>query len=76
MVALGGKLRMIGLESDDIDIATTTLKQTGPTTFITEARDSAITSDVESVIEFTMDGSGRAESVTVENGSYRLRRVR
>ena len=76
VVALGGKLRMIGLESDDIDIATTTLKQTGPTTFITEARDSAITSDVESVIEFTMDGSGRAESVTVENGSYRLRRVR
>jgi CubicO group peptidase (beta-lactamase class C family) len=75
IVALGGKLRMIGLESDDIENATTTLKQTGPTTFLTQARDSAITSDVEAIVEFTVDPSGRAKSVTVENGSYRLRRV-
>ena len=57
---MSGKLRIIDLETDDVETATTTLKQIGPTTFRTEARDNAITSGVESLIEFTMDASGRA----------------
>ncbi len=75
VVVLSGKLRIIDLETDDVETATTTLKQIGPTTFRTEARDNAITSGVESLIEFTMDASGRAASVAFESGSYRMRRV-
>jgi D-alanyl-D-alanine carboxypeptidase len=74
VVALGGKLRIISLESDDIETETITLKQIGPTTFLSQAPDSA-DSDVESLVEFTVDPSGRATSLTRENGSDRLRRV-
>ena len=74
MVVLSGRLCIVGLDADDIETATTTLKQIGPTKFLTQVADSAIV-DVESVVEFTMDPSGRATSFTDENGSLRLRRV-
>jgi hypothetical protein len=73
-VVLSGQLRIIGLDSDDIETATTTLKQIGPTRFLTQVGDSAIL-DVESVVDFTMDPSGRATSFTDEDGSLRLHRV-
>lgn len=75
IVVLGGKLRIIDLEADDVDAATTTLKKLGPTTFLTEARDNVITSGVQSLVEFKLDASGRAISVSLESGSYRLYRV-
>jgi CubicO group peptidase (beta-lactamase class C family) len=75
VVVLGGKLRIIDLEADDVDAATTTLKRIGPTTFLTVAPDSVITSGVESLVEFKLDASGRATSVSLESGSYRLHRV-
>ena len=75
VVVLGGKLRIIDLEVDDVDAATTTLKQIGPAKFLTEARDSVITSGVQSLVEFQFDASGRATSVSLESGSYRLHRV-
>jgi CubicO group peptidase (beta-lactamase class C family) len=75
IATIDGKLRIIALETDDVETATTTLKQTGPTTFMTEARDTAVTGGVESVVEFAVDASGRATSYTGENGSYRLYRV-
>lgn len=74
VVALSGRLRIIGLDADDIEAAIITLKQIGPARFLTQAGDSAF-SDIESVVEFTMDPSGRATSFTEENGSYRLHRV-
>jgi len=74
VVALSGRLRIIGLDADDIETAVTTLKQIGPTRFLTQVGNSAIL-DVESVVEFTMDPSGRATSFTDENGSLRLHRV-
>jgi len=75
VVVLGGKLQIIDLETDDVETATTTLKQIGRLAFRTQARDNVITSGIESVIEFTLDGSGRAASFSVENGSYRYRRA-
>ena len=74
VVVLSGKLRIINLDSEDIETAITTLKQIGPTRFLTQVGDSAIV-DVDSVVEFTMDPSGRATSFTDEDGSMRLRRV-
>jgi CubicO group peptidase (beta-lactamase class C family) len=75
VVVLGGKLQMIALEVDDIESAITPLKQTGPTTFLTEARDSTITSGVAATVEFIPDDSGRVTSMTLENGADRMRRV-
>jgi CubicO group peptidase (beta-lactamase class C family) len=75
VVTIGGKLRVIYLETDDIETATTTLKQTGPAKFLTEAREGTYGSGVESVTEFTLDASGRATSFTTENGAYRYRRA-
>ena len=75
MVALGGKLRMIDLETDDVESATTTLKQTGLTTFLAQARENLYGSGVEAAVEFKLDASGRATEVSAEDGSYRLRRV-
>ena len=75
VVVLGGKLRIIGLEADDVDAATTTLKPIGPNKFLTEARDTAITSGVQSLVEFKLDASGRATSVSLESGAYSLHRV-
>jgi len=76
IVVLGGKLRIIDLEVDDVEAATTTLKQIGSTRFLTEARDSVITSGVQSLVEFKLDASGRrATSVSLESGSYRLYRA-
>ena len=75
VVALGGKLRIITLEVDDIEAATTTLRQTGPTTFRTEAPDHVFNSGVECLVEFVVDASGRVTSVALENGADRMRRV-
>jgi D-alanyl-D-alanine carboxypeptidase len=75
VVTIGGKLRIIAPETDDIESAMTTLKQTGPNTFLTQARDSAITSGVESVVEFAPGTSGRAASFSGENGGYRYHRA-
>ncbi len=75
VVALGGKLRIITLEVDDIEAATTTLRQVGPTTFRTEAPDHVFNAGVECLVEFVTDASGRVTSVTLENGADRMRRV-
>jgi D-alanyl-D-alanine carboxypeptidase len=74
-VVLGGKLRIITLEADDIEAATTTLRQIGPTTFRTEAPDHVFNSGVECLVEFVADASGRVTAVTMENGADRMRRV-
>ena len=70
VVALGGKLRIIGLEADDIEPATTTLKQIGPTTFRTEAPGTVLYSGVECRGEFMLDAAGRVTSVRLEDGTY------
>jgi D-alanyl-D-alanine carboxypeptidase len=75
VVALGGKLRIITLEADDIDAATTTLQQIGPAKFRTEAPDQVFNSGVECLVEFVADASGRVTAVLLENGADRMRRV-
>ena len=52
VVVLSGKLRIINLDSDDIETATTTLRQIGPIRSLTQVGGSAIV-DVDSVVEFT-----------------------
>ena len=74
-VALSGKLWIVTLEADDMEAATTTLKQIGPTTFRTDAPDTVVNSGVECLVEFVVDASGRAASVSLENGADRMRRV-
>lgn len=74
-VVLGGKLRLIDLENDDVEKGTTTLKQTGPTTFLTEHPNDAANDEGQSVVEFQLDATGRAISYTWESGAYRLQRV-
>jgi len=75
VVALGGKLQMIDLGTDDVESATTTLKQTGPTTFLAQARENVYGSGVEAAVEFKLDASGRATEISLEDGADRLRRV-
>jgi CubicO group peptidase (beta-lactamase class C family) len=75
VVVLGGKLQMIALETDDVEAATTTLHQVGPTTFRTQVRDNVHMFNVEALVEFTMDASGRATEFTDEDGGWRYRRV-
>jgi hypothetical protein len=75
VVALSGKLRIIDLETDDVETATTNLIQVGPTTFRTQVGDTAYGSNVESLTEFTTDASGRAMEFTIDDGIYRYRRV-
>lgn len=75
VVVLGGKLRIVTLEADDVEAATTTLNQIGPTTFRTEAPDNAFNSGVECLVEFVVDAAGRVTAVSLENGADRMRRV-
>ena len=75
VVVLGGQLRVIDLDADDIDAGTTTLKQIGPTTFISQIPDSAVF-NAESIIKFKMESAGCAASFTDEDGSHLLQRVK
>ena len=74
-MVLGGQLRVIDLDADDIDAGTTTLKQIGPTTFISQIPDSAVF-NAESIIKFKMESAGCAASFTDEDGSHLLQRVK
>ena len=51
------------------------LRQTGTTSFVTEAPASALTFGVASIVEFELDETGRAVSFTMENGGYRYNRA-
>ncbi len=72
---VGGKLRVIRLEVDDLQRATTTLERLGPTTFRTHVDELNMGANVEDVIEFTVDPNGRTTSFTTEAGAYRYHRV-
>jgi hypothetical protein len=74
-VVLGGKLRLINLEADDVEKATTTLKRTGPNTFLTEHPNEPANDEGQSVVEFQLDASGRAISFTEHSGAYRAHRA-
>lgn len=75
VVVLGGKLRLIDLDADDVDKATTTLKRTGLNAFVTEPPNEPSNDEGQSVIEFQLDATARAISFTQESGAYRLYRV-
>jgi CubicO group peptidase (beta-lactamase class C family) len=74
-VVLGGKLRLINLEADDVEKATTTLKRTGPNVFLTEHPNEPTNDEGQSVVEFQLDASGRVVSFTEHSGAYRAHRV-
>lgn len=74
-VVLGGKLRLINLEADDVEKATTTLKRTGPNAFLTEHPNEPANDEGQSVVEFQLDANGRAISFTEQSGAYRAHRV-
>lgn len=75
VVVLGGKLRLINLEADDVEKATTTLKPTGLNSFLTEHPNEPANDEGQSVVEFQFDTSGRTISFTEESGAYRAHRV-
>ena len=75
VVVLGGQLRLIDLDADDVEKGTTTLKRTGPNAFLTEPPNEPANDEGQSVIEFQLDATARAISFTQESGSYRLYRV-
>ncbi len=75
LVGADGRLQLLSPEADDIAASALPLRQTGPTRFVTQAPAKALTWGVESVVEFTVDGSGRATGFKVENGAYGFRRV-
>ena len=75
VAVVGGKLRVIRLEVDDVQRATTTLERLGPTTFRTHVDELNMGANVEDVIEFAVDADGQATSFTTESGAYRYHRV-
>jgi CubicO group peptidase (beta-lactamase class C family) len=75
VAVVGGKLRVIRLETDDVQRATTTLERLGPTTFRTHVDELNMGANVEDVIEFAVDSAGRVTSFTTESGAYRYHRV-
>jgi D-alanyl-D-alanine carboxypeptidase len=75
VVVLGGKLRLIDLNEDDVEKGTTTLRRTGPNAFLTEHSNEPTNDEGQSVIEFRFDPTGRAISFTEHNGAYRFHRV-
>jgi CubicO group peptidase (beta-lactamase class C family) len=75
LLASGGRLQMLFPEASDIDASAVTLRQTGPSSFVTEAPATSITSAVESQVQFVTDEAGRATEFTMENGAYRYRRA-
>jgi hypothetical protein len=75
VAVMGGKLCVIALESDDIEVATTTLERLGPTTFRTHVSELRMGGDVEDLTEFILDPDGRVVSFTTESGAYRFYRV-
>jgi CubicO group peptidase (beta-lactamase class C family) len=75
VAVVGGKLRVIRLEVDDLQRATTTLDRLGRMTFRTHVDELNMGANVEDVIEFTVDSAGRATSFTTESGAYRYHRV-
>jgi CubicO group peptidase (beta-lactamase class C family) len=75
LLGADGRLQLLSPEADDIVASALPLRQTGPTRFVTQAPARALTSGVESIVEFAVDGSGRATGFKVENGAYGYRRV-
>jgi CubicO group peptidase (beta-lactamase class C family) len=75
VAVVGDRLCVIRLEADDVRRATTTLERLGPTTFRTHVDERNMGSNVEDIIEFTVDSDGRATSFTTESGAYRYHRV-
>ncbi len=75
VAVVGGRLRVVGLEVDDLQRATTTLERLGQTTFRTHVDELNMGGNVEDIIEFAVDSAGRATSFTTESGAYRYHRV-
>jgi CubicO group peptidase (beta-lactamase class C family) len=75
VVVLGGKLRLIDLDADDVDNGMTTLKRTGQNAFLTERSNEPANDEGQSVIEFQLDAKARAISFTEESGAYQWHRV-
>ena len=72
---LGGKLRLIDTENDDVEMGTTTLKRSGPNNFLTEHPNEPANDEGQTVVEFEPDASQRIVSYTTESGAYRFHRV-
>jgi hypothetical protein len=75
LLVADGRLQILDPEASDIEASATSLRQTGTTSFVTEAPAAALTSGVASIVEFELDETGRAVSFTIENGGYRYRRT-
>ncbi len=75
VAVVGDGLRVVRLEVDDLERATTELERIGPTTFRTHVDALNMGANVEDVIEFAVDDDGRATSFTTEAGAYRYHRV-
>jgi hypothetical protein len=58
VAVVGGKLRVIQLEVDDVQRATTTLERLSPTTFRTHVDELNLGANVEDIIEFAVDSAG------------------
>ena len=75
VAVVGDILRVVRLEVENIDRATTKLDRLGPTTFRTHVDELNMGANVEDIIEFTIDSAGRPTSFTTEGGAYRYHRV-
>lgn len=75
LLVANGRLQILDPEASDIEASAMPLRQTGPTSFVTDAPASALTFGVASIVEFQLDETGRAVSFTMENGGYRYRRA-
>jgi len=75
LLVAGGRLQILDPEASDIEASATPLRQTGPTSFVTEAPATALTFGIASIVEFQLDATGSAESFTIENGGYRYYRT-
>jgi len=75
LLVANGRLQVLDPEASDIEASAMPLRQTGPTSFVTEAPATALTFGVASIVEFQFDQSARAVSFTMENGGYRYHRT-
>ena len=75
VAVVGNRLRVIRLEVDDLERATTTLERLSQTTFRTHVDRLNMGANVEDLIEFAVDSAGRPTSFSTESGAYRYHRV-